>query len=204
MKIGVYVGSFNPIHKGHIKVTNYLIENKYVDKVVIIPTGAYWDKQNLIALSDRINMAKFYENENIFVNDTLNHLPYTYQVLNELKRIYPNDELYLIIGDDNLEKFHLWKNVTLILQNKVLVIPRNNIDFNKYINNFEQKENFIVTKEFPLENISSTIIRKLIETKMYENVSLYIDKEVLNYIMENNLYNSKIEFPNKRLILEKK
>lgn len=199
MKIGVYVGSFNPIHKGHIKVANYLIENNYINQVIIIPTGAYWHKQDLIALVDRINMAKFYENENVFVNNTLNHLPYTYQVLNELKKIYPNDELYLIIGDDNLEKFHLWKNVSEILQNKVLVIPRNNIDFNKYINNFNQKENFVVIDNFSQVNVASTVIRDLIEKQELEKVLKYIDKEVLKYIIENNLYIEQ----DKKMVLRK-
>ena len=50
MKIGVYVGSFNPVHKGHIKIVNHLIKNKYVDKVLVIPTGNYWDKNDLLSI----------------------------------------------------------------------------------------------------------------------------------------------------------
>ena len=50
MKIGVYVGSFNPVHIGHIKIVKYLINNNYFDKVIIIPTGNYWNKQNLTIL----------------------------------------------------------------------------------------------------------------------------------------------------------
>ena len=61
MKIGVYVGSFNPVHKGHMKIVKHLIKNNYLDKVIVIPTGAYWDKQNLIDINDRISMLKFYE-----------------------------------------------------------------------------------------------------------------------------------------------
>lgn len=204
MKIGVYVGSFNPIHKGHIKVVNFLIENQYVDKVIIIPTGTYWHKQDLIDTKHRINMAELYENENIIVDDTLNHLPYTYQVLNELNKIFLNDELNLIIGSDNLEKFHLWKNVEEILKNKVLVIPRDNINIEKYINNFIEKDQFIITEDFPQEDISSTMIRENILNNNLDNVLLYIDKEVLDYIIENNLYNNEKELPCKRLKLEKK
>lgn len=204
MKIGVYVGSFNPIHKGHIKVVNFLIENQYVDKVILIPTGNYWNKQDLIDMNHRINMAKVYENENIIVDETLNHLPYTYQVLNELNKLFPNEELNLIIGADNLEKFHLWKNIEEILKNKVLVIPRYNINKEKYINNFIEKDQFIVTKDFPQEDISSTMIRENILNNNLDNVLLYIDKEVLDYIIENNLYNNEKELPCKRLKLEKK
>ena len=55
MKIGVYVGSFNPVHKGHIKIANYIVDNNLVDKLLIIPTQNYWGKNNLISLQDRIN-----------------------------------------------------------------------------------------------------------------------------------------------------
>ena len=68
MKIGIYIGSFNPPHKGHKKIINYLLTNKYVDKILIIPTGNYWHKQNLINIKDRINMLKYYENKKIKVD----------------------------------------------------------------------------------------------------------------------------------------
>ncbi|UKI59000.1 MAG: adenylyltransferase/cytidyltransferase family protein [Clostridium sp.] len=67
MKIAVYVGSFNPVHKSHIKVVNLVLKN-YVDKVIIVPTLAYWDKKNLIDIKDRINMLKFYERDNIIID----------------------------------------------------------------------------------------------------------------------------------------
>lgn len=189
MKLGVYVGSFNPIHKGHAEIANYLIENQYVDKVIIIPTGNYWNKNNLIDVSDRINMAKTYENERLIVDDTLNNLEYTYQVLNELKKQYKDCELHLIIGDDNLEKFHLWKNISEILTNKVIVIPRTN-DYLQYINRFMQKENFVITEKFPIMNISSSLVRELIENGNFDELSLYLDKEVIEYIINNNLYHN--------------
>lgn len=188
MKIGIYTGSFNPIHKGHLKIINYLIDKNYVDKVILIPTGNYWDKQDLINIADRIQMAKFYENDKIMVNSTLNHLEYTYQVLMKLKSMYLVDELRLIIGADNLEKFHLWREIDEILTNKVLVIPRNKINTWKYINKFSQKENFIVVDEFPLEEISSTTIRKLIGNGKFDKVKKYLKEEVLNYIIDKELY----------------
>ena len=58
MKIGVYVGSFNPVHKGHIAIANYIVDNNYVDKLWIVPTGNYWDKLDLVSIDDRINMLK--------------------------------------------------------------------------------------------------------------------------------------------------
>ena len=72
MKIGIYVGSFNPVHKGHIDVANKLIKNNYVDKIYIIPTLGYWNKNNLAPLNDRINMLKLVCSSNIIV-DTINN-----------------------------------------------------------------------------------------------------------------------------------
>ena len=61
MKIGVYVGSFNPPHKGHIRIVNHLLDKKYLDKIIIVPTGNYWDKLDLVETSHRINMFRYYE-----------------------------------------------------------------------------------------------------------------------------------------------
>lgn len=183
MKLGIYVGSFNPVHKGHKYIMDHLLKYNYVDKIIVIPTMNYWGKNNLISIKERINMLRFYESENIIINETLNNLKYTYQILEELKKIYADDTLYLIIGADNIPKFHLWKNVDKILKNKVIVLNRDNIYIEKYINIFNNKENFIIVKDFKRINISSTNIRNNIE----ENKNL-LDKKVYKYIKDNNLY----------------
>jgi len=179
MKVGVYVGSFNPVHNGHKIIMDYLLENKYLDKIIVIPTLSYWDKNNLIDIKDRTNMLKYLENENIIINTTLNKYEYTYEILEELKKEY--DDLYLIIGADNLEKFNLWKNVDKILENKILIINRNSIDVSKYMNN----KNFILVNGLDEINISSTYIRENINKK---DIKYLLDKDVLKYIKDNNLY----------------
>ena len=183
MKIGVYVGSFNPVHIGHKKIIDYLIDNNYLDNVIVIPTESYWDKTNLIDVKDRINMLKFYENKNILINDCLNDCQYTYQILNVLKEENPNDELYLIIGTDNISKFHLWKNVEEILKNKILVLNRDDIEIDSYIERFEQKENFVIIEDFKPISISSTQIRNNVD-----DMSKYLDKQIYEYIKRNGLY----------------
>lgn len=188
MKIGIYVGSFNPPHLGHLKVINYLLENNYVDKVIVIPTGNYWDKQDLIDIKHRINMLKFYENDKVIINDELNNIPYTYQVLDLLSKKYPNDNLQLIIGDDNLPKFHLWKNYQEILKYQVIVLKRNDINTFDTIAYQNNRKQFILIKNFPKVNISSTIIRDYLNEKN-SNVIKYLNPNVLNYIIDNNLYN---------------
>lgn len=179
MKIGVYVGSFDPIHNGHIAIINHLL-NKYLDKIIIIPTGNYWDKNNLISIKHRINMIKILEIDNLIVNDKLNDLEYTYLILDELKKEY--DNLYLIIGADNVIRFNEWKEYKKILENNILVIPRSNIDISPYIN-----DKFILVEDFYNVDISSSEIRDNIKNGN-SKVLKYVPKKVERYIVDNNLY----------------
>lgn len=184
MKIAVYVGSFNPVHKGHIKVAK-TVSKKLVDKVIIVPTLNYWDKNNLININDRINMLKFYETNNIIINTKNNKYEYTYQVLRNIKKEYKNSEIYLIIGNDILENFLKWKNINEILKYNIIVIKRNNIDLNIYKQ--YEKYNFIYLEKVSKKEISSTVVRKMILENNKE-VLKYIDLKVYNYIKRNNLY----------------
>ena len=109
MKLGVYIGSFNTVHIGHMDLVNYLLKNNYIDKALIIPTIEYWDKTNLVPLNDRINMLKFFENDLIKVDTEHNNYQYTIDLMKQLENDY-NDTLYLIIGADNIIKFNEWKN----------------------------------------------------------------------------------------------
>jgi len=183
MKLGIYVGSFNPVHKGHKYIIHYLLNNNYLDKIIVIPTGNYWDKQDLVSIRDRINMLKFYESDKVLINETLNNINYTYEIIEKIEKEYNSDKLYLIIGADNIPKFHLWKNVNQILKHKVIILNRDNIDIDKYINKFKNKDNFVVVKDFKKVDISSTQIRNNLE----ENKEL-LDEKVYKYIKENKLY----------------
>lgn len=182
MRIGVYVGSFNPVHKGHKYVMDYLIKNNYVDKIIVIPTNNYWNKTNLIDIKHRINMLKYYENDRILINNYLNDKKYSYEILDIIKKENNEDDIYLIIGADNMPKFYLWKNVYSILKNKVIVLNRNDIDVKKYIAKVDQ-ERFLILNNFDYLDISSSEIRK--NVKEYKN---YLDENVYNYIIKNKLY----------------
>ena len=179
MKIGVYVGSFNPPHYGHINGAKHLINKNYVDKVLLLPAPNYWNKQTNVSIFHRVNMLKFYETDKIIVDDIHNDYPYTYEVLTSLEKDYPNDELYLIIGADNLEKFHLWKRLDIIFKHKVIVLNRDNINVNKYLEKFD-RDKFIIVNDYSL-SISSTMIRRDINSK-------YLNENVRKYIIKNNLY----------------
>ena len=133
MKIGVFVGSFNPIHKGHIKIVNYILKKKYVDKVLIIPTGNYWNKKDIIDVKHRIKMIKKYENKNILVEKELNNLQYTYQIIRKLKERYKTDELVLIMGADNIISFNKWMNYKELLKLEFIIYKRDNVDIKYYL-----------------------------------------------------------------------
>ena len=178
MNIGILFGSFNPPHDGHIKIAKYLIANHYVDKVLILPTPNYWNKQDLVNLKHRITMLKFYEDKKIIIDDIHNNYPYTYLVLKSLENDYTNDTLYLILGSDNIKKLHKWKNLEEILKHKIIVMNRGD-NIEKFINMLG-KEHFIVIDKFPFINISSTEIR--------EGRSDNIHPKVLEYIKNNHLY----------------
>ena len=177
MRLGIYIGSFNPVHKGHIDVVNYLLTNNY--KVLIVPTLAYWDKDNLAPIIDRINMLKYFENDKIKIDQEHNKYAYTYQLMRALKKNY-DDELYLIIGADNIIEFDKWKEYQELLKYKIIVMNRDNIDINSYIEKYHSN-NFIVVNDYKYIDISSSEIRNNLDSK-------YLDSKVLKYIKDNNLY----------------
>lgn len=183
MKIGIFIGSFNPPHLGHLDIINYLLNKKYVDKILIVPTKNYWNKTNLIDINKRIAMLKFYENDNIKVDTSNNNYQYTYQLMRKLKKEYSHDELYLIIGADNIINFKKWKNYEELLTYNIIIMTRNNIDILKYTSHLTGK--FTVVNDYNFTDISSTKIRN--------NVFLnkkYLQEDIYHYIIENKLYNA--------------
>ena len=190
MKLGVYIGSFNPVHLIHEKIVNDLIESKVVDKIVIIPTGdKYHLKNNLIAFKYRYDMLKttFKNLKDVIISDfERDDYNFTYQNIKLLKKLY-NDDLYLIIGADNLFQLKQWRNSNYLLENCYFVVfCRNELNVKEYINkNFTNYGNKFIIKE-PLGNISSTLIRERLKNNL--NVDEYISKSVKDYIFANNLY----------------
>lgn len=182
MKIGVFVGSFNPVHNGHVKIVNELLN--YLDKIIVVPTGNYWNKNYLIDIKHRINMWKYFESDKIIIDEENNDLRYTYLILDNLKKRYLNDNLYLIIGADNIIEFDKWCNYKAILKNNLIIINRNDIDIKYYINKFNIKKYLIINVDNM--DISSTLIRNLI--KQNNKINKLVDEKVLKYIKNNRLY----------------
>ena len=178
MRLGIYMGSFDPPHKGHIHVVNYLLKNNYVDKVLIVPTLDYWDKK-LTNIYDRINMLKFYENDKILIDTKNNQYIYTCDLVKKVQKDYPKATLSIIIGADNAITLDKWKNYEELLKYHIIVMNRNNIDVHDYLNKLNG--NFTIIDDYPYIDISSTNIRKSISRK-------YLDSEVYDYIKIHNLY----------------
>ena len=183
MKLGVYIGSFNPPHKGHIHVVNYLLDNGVVDKVLIVPTENYWDKQDIINITHRINMLKFYESDCIKIDEENNEYAYTYLLMRKLREIYPNDTLYLVIGADNIISFDKWKEYKELLGYNIIIMNREGINILDYTKNYPEGH-FTIMKDFNPIDISSTEIRNNPDSE-------YLDEPVKCYIKENDLYSHK-------------
>lgn len=184
MKIGVFVGSFNPVQKAHAEIVHTLINKKYVDKVLIIPTNNYWNKTNIIDLKHRINMLSNYENEDIIIDRELNDVQYTYQIMDELKKRYPNDELALIIGADNIISFDKWVNYQDLLKLRLIICKRGGVDIESYLKKLNKVDNYDIVDMN--NDASSTSVRDNLDNM--EILKKYLDDAVIKYILENNLY----------------
>ena len=184
MKIGLYPGSFNPIHKGHIAIINKLLSAKLIDKIILIPLNSHPNKNIEKTINNRIEMLKIYESANILIDDNSKEL-YTYEIMDKYKNLYPKENLYYIIGSDNLNSIDRWKNSEEVLKNNFIIINRPEYNTLELINDKKlNKDNFtIINLNY---DISSTMIRDKIKEK--ENIYEYLDKEVINYIIENKLY----------------
>jgi nicotinate-nucleotide adenylyltransferase len=166
MKIGLFFGSFNPIHVGHLIIANVMAETTDLDKVwfVVSPQNPFKQKQSLLHEFDRYDMvrAAIHENFKLDVTDIEFNMPkpsYTVDTLAYLSSRHPDKEFSLIIGGDNLHSFPKWKNHEVILGNHPLyVYPRPNAKPSKLDNHPS-----ITFVDAPLLDISATFIRKCVQ-----------------------------------------
>ncbi len=191
MKIGLYFGTFDPIHFGHINIGKLLVKKGILNKVWFVVTPQNPDKSynNIVDFVHRYEMAKIQlkRNNNLLASDielNLEKPNYTINTLNYISKKFPNYRFSIIMGEDNFMNFTYWKNYKEIL---------NNYDIYVYPRGGNRKENteLIHSKnvhkiEGPYLNISSSEIRKLINNK--ENLSGFISEEIYNYIIKNKLY----------------
>jgi len=190
MRIGIYSGSFNPIHLGHQQLAGYLIENKLVDEVwfVVSPCNPLKNQEDLIDEYIRLEMVVFAisDQHGLKASDIEFSMPipsYSIDTLHELSLQNPDFQFKLIIGSDNALVFDQWKDYKELLNEyPVLVYPRSGHDFAEVAQKYPQMQ----LLNTPYYDISSTQIRELIAHK--KDVTNWLHPSVYQFIVENNLY----------------
>jgi len=189
LKTGLFFGSYNPIHTGHLIIANYMANHTGLDEVwlVVSPHNPLKDKAGLSNMYDRLEMATLatHKTENIKVSDIEFSLPqpsYTIDTLTHLHERYPTKEFVLIMGADNLVSFKKWKNYEVLLKNyQIYVYPRPGADVSEWKNHPA-----ITFTDTPLMEISSTFIRKAV--KEGKNVQFFLPDKVIDFIDSKGMY----------------
>lgn len=194
MKIGIFGGSFNPPHNMHENIGIELIKKGYLDKIIYVPTGEeYKYKSNLLSNEIRYNMVKLVTDKHpefgISNFEFQDKVIYTYETIRHFKEEYPNDEIYLVCGADNLSYIDKWEKGETILRNeKIIAIARNTDNIDEILSKYQRFSPVIKIATIEPIDLSSTEIRSLIKENDYETLKKYLDKDVLNYIIKKNLY----------------
>ena len=187
MKIGLYFGSFNPIHVGHLIIANHFQQFTDLDQVwlVVSPQNPLKKKNSLANEYDRLEMVelaiKDYPNLRVSnIEFTLPKPSYTIDTLVYLKEKYTEHDFSLIMGSDNLDGISKWKNADILMRDyKLYVYPRPGYSQNENLDNVEMVE-------APLMEISSTFIRNSI--KEGKNIKPMLPPKVWEYLDGSNLY----------------
>ncbi len=189
-KIGLFFGSFNPIHIGHLIIANTMLENTDLHEVwfVVSPHNPLKKKSTLLHEFDRMYMVERAISDNYRMRsiDIEFHMPrpsYTIDTLTYMVERWPDKHFVLIIGEDNLPHFHKWKNYEQILANfELYVYPRPGITDNAQIKNHPN----IRMVDSPLLDISATFIRNLIRNE--KSAKYLLPPEVEDYIRTRGFY----------------
>ena len=191
MKVGLYFGTFNPVHVGHVILANHMLHYTDMDEVwmVVTPHNPHKKKSTLLENHHRLEMVfKATEDyEHIHpsaIEFKLKQPNYTVDTLVHISEKYPNNDFAIIMGEDNLKSLHKWKNYEVILEHyEVYVYPR--ISQKKKENHLENhpKIHFV---EAPIVEISSTFIRRSIKNK--KSVQHLLQPRVWEYIDLMNFY----------------
>lgn len=193
MKIGLFFGSFNPIHIGHLIVANHFAQNAGLDQVwfTVSPQNPLKDSRELLDEQHRLNMVELAIENNASLKgcDIEFHLSkpsYTIDTLHELKKQFPENTWVLIMGADTVETLPKWKNHEELLSGyEILVYPRPNypLDHSKLPGNIK------LIHDVPVIDISATYTR--IAIKSGKNCRYLLPEKVYEYIIQKGLYADK-------------
>lgn len=188
-KVGLFFGSFNPIHIGHLIIANYMANFTDLDEVwfVVSPQNPFKDKKSLGNMYDRLEMVNLAIEgaDRIKASDIEFSLPqpsYTIDTLIYLEDKYPNREFVLIMGEDNLVGFQKWKNAEIILRDyKIVVYPRPG-----YNGGALKNHPSVTMTDTPVMELSSTFVRTAIKDK--KDIKFFVPDRVLEFIDKKGLY----------------
>ena len=187
-RIGLYSGSFNPIHHGHVMLANYLVEFSDLDELwfVVSPQNPLKKKADLMDDNDRLEMVKLAigDDPRMKASDIEFSMPqpsYTINTLRALSAQFPEDQFVFICGMDSLEGFPRWKEYQAILDDyELLVFPRKGYDGGELLNHPHVK-----VLETPIIEVSSTFIRN--SMKEGKDVRHFMPEKAFRYLVENDL-----------------
>ncbi|MGJ8551029.1 nicotinate (nicotinamide) nucleotide adenylyltransferase [Winogradskyella wichelsiae] len=191
MKVGLYFGTFNPIHIGHLTIANHLVEHSDLDEIwfVVTPLSPFKKKSSLLDNYQRLDMVHLAtkDYDKLRPSDIefgLKQPNYTIDTLTYLLEKYPDFEFSLIMGEDNLKSFHKWKNNEIILENhSIYVYPR--LSEGKVVNELKDHPK-VIKVEAPIMELSSTFIRN--EIKAGNNIRPMLPNDVWKLIDEMGFY----------------
>lgn len=189
MKTGLFFGSFNPVHIGHLIISNIMIETTDIDQVwfVVSPHNPFKKKRSLLHEFDRLDMvnAAIFDNYNMRATDVEFHMPrpsYTIDTLVYLSEKHPDHQFKLIIGQDNLKSFPKWKNYEMILEHYGLyVYPRPGAEPSEISGHVNVR-----MVDAPMMDISATFIRKCIRNN--QSIKYLVHPAVEELILSRKYY----------------
>ncbi|MDJ1647873.1 nicotinate-nucleotide adenylyltransferase [Mycoplasma phocimorsus] len=180
MKIGLFGGSFDPIHKGHVAIAKRAIADLNLDKLIFIPTYINPFKNKMpVDPIHRINMIKLCLEDKMEISTfevDRKGKSYTFETIKYFKHKHPNDELFLIIGSDNLPKLHKWEYIDFIAKNSKMCVYKRSKNINK-----------INIKRFNMKLINNDIYEQSSTNYRKGDLSC-VNKNVQEYIGKNKLY----------------
>jgi nicotinate-nucleotide adenylyltransferase len=191
MKIGLYFGTFNPIHVGHLIIANHMAEHSDLEQIwmVVTPHNPLKQKNTLLDDYQRLHLVRLATEDypKIKPSDIEFKLPqpnYTVNTLAHLMEKYPQHEFSLIMGEDNLKSLHNWKNYEYILEHHdIYIYPRVSEEAeNPNLKNHPS----VHWIDAPIVEISSTFIRENIKNK--KNIRPLLPYNVWEYVDHNNFY----------------
>lgn len=189
IKTGLFFGSFNPVHIGHMAIANYMVEFTDIEELwfVVSPQNPLKDKKSLLEDYHRLELTRLAvgNDERFYVSDIEFDMPkpsYTIDTLTYLKEKQPNREFYIIMGSDGLKNFRRWKNADILAdQYPRLVYPRPGISKEEIVSH---KNTTLV--DAPLMEISSRFIRRAIRNE--KDIRYFLPEKTYKYIVDMHFY----------------